>query len=72
MTAFLSIILAFMNIIPIPALDGGHVVFLLWEVVTRRKPSEKVLEYSQIAGMCFLVALLLYANFNDLYRFVIK
>ncbi len=72
MTAFLSIILAFMNIIPIPALDGGHVAFLLWEVVTRRAPSEKFMEYAQTAGMLFLLALLIYANFNDLYRFVLK
>lgn len=70
--AFLSIILGFLNVIPIPALDGGHVMFLLWEVVTRRKPSEKVLEYAQIAGMTFLFALLLYANGNDIYRFFIK
>lgn len=72
MTAFLSIILAFMNIIPIPALDGGHVMFLLWEVVTRRKPSEKFMEYAQMAGMFFLLALLIYANTNDLYRFLVK
>lgn len=72
MTAFLSIILAFMNIIPIPALDGGHVIFLLWEVITRRKPSEKFMEYAQMAGMIFLFALLIYANANDLYRFVLK
>lgn len=72
MTAFLSIILAFMNIIPIPALDGGHVMFLLWEVVTGRKASEKVLEYAQMAGMAFLLFLLIYANFNDIYRFFLK
>lgn len=72
MTAFLSIILAFMNLLPIPALDGGHVAFLLWEVITRRKPSEKFLERAQLAGMLFLIALLLYANFNDIYRFLIK
>ena len=72
MTAFLSIILGFMNIIPIPALDGGHVMFLPWEVVTRRKPSEKFLEYAQTAGMFFLLALLVYANSNDIYRFLIK
>lgn len=72
MTAFLSIILAFMNIIPIPALDGGHVAFLLWEVVTRRKPSDKFLEYAQMAGMLLLFALLIYANSNDIYRFFIK
>ncbi len=72
MTAFLSIILAFMNIIPIPALDGGHVAFLLWEVVTRRKPSDKFMEYAQMAGMLFLLLLLVYANSNDIYRFLIK
>ena len=69
-TAFLSVVLAFMNILPIPALDGGHVMFLLWEIVSRRKPSEKVLEYAQIAGMCFLLLLLVYANGNDLWRAV--
>jgi regulator of sigma E protease len=72
MTAFLSIILAFMNILPIPALDGGHIAFLLWEVVTRRKPSDAFLERAQIVGMTLLIALLLYANFNDIYRFLIK
>lgn len=72
MTAFLSIILAFMNIIPIPALDGGHVMFLLWEVVTRRPVSQKLLEKAQVAGMMFLLLLLLYANSNDIYRFLIK
>ena len=69
LTAFLSIILAFMNILPIPALDGGHVLFLLYEVITRRKPSDKFLEYAQIVGMILLVALLLYANGNDIIRF---
>lgn len=69
-TAFLSIILAFMNILPIPALDGGHVMFLLYEVVTRRKPSDKFLEYAQIAGMAVLFALLLYANGNDIFRLI--
>lgn len=71
-TAFLSVILAFMNILPIPALDGGHVVFVLWEIITRRKPSIKVLEYAQICGMAFLFLLLIYANANDIYRFFIK
>lgn len=71
-TAFLSIILAFMNILPIPALDGGHVMFLLYEVIARRKPSDKFLEYAQIAGMCVLFALLLYANGNDIFRFLFK
>lgn len=72
MAAFLSIILAFMNIIPIPALDGGHVAFLLWEVVTRRAPSQQFLEKAQVGGMFFLIALLVYANFNDVYRFFLK
>ncbi len=72
MAAFLSIILAFMNILPIPALDGGHVLFVLWEIVTRRKPSDKFLERAQIVGMLFLITLLLYANSNDIYRFFIK
>lgn len=67
-TAFLSVVLAFMNLIPIPGLDGGHVLFLLWEVITRRKVSEKVLEYAQMAGMIFLFALLLYANGADIVR----
>lgn len=71
-TAFLSVILAFMNILPIPALDGGHVMFTLYEIITRRKPSEKFLEYAQICGMIFLLLLLVYANFNDIYRFFIK
>ena len=71
-TAFLSVILAFMNILPIPALDGGHVVFTLWEIITRRKPSIKVLEYAQMIGMAFLFLLLIYANANDIYRFFFK
>ena len=71
-TAVLSVILAFMNILPIPALDGGHVLFLLVEIITRRQPSEKFLEYAQMAGMAFLFALLLFANGNDIYRFFFK
>ena len=71
-TAFLSVVLAFMNILPIPALDGGHIMFLLYEIISRRKPSEKFMEYAQIAGMCFLFLLLIYANGNDLYRFFLK
>lgn len=70
MTAFLSIILAVMNILPIPALDGGHVVFLLYEVITRRKPSDKFMEYAQIVGMVILFALMIYAVGNDIFRFV--
>ncbi|MCH5328248.1 MAG: RIP metalloprotease RseP [Coprobacter sp.] len=72
MTAFLSIILAFMNILPIPALDGGHVLFLLYEVITRRQPNEKFMEYAQMAGMIFLFALLIFANGNDIFRFFFK
>lgn len=66
--AFLSVALAFMNILPIPALDGGHVMFLLYEVITRRKPSEKFMEYAQMIGMGLLIALLLYANGMDIIR----
>ena len=72
LTAFLSVILAFMNILPIPALDGGHVMFLLYEIIFRRKPSEKFLERSQMVGMAILFALLLWANGNDIYRWIIK
>ena len=64
-TAFFSIILAFMNLLPIPALDGGHVVFTLVEMVTGRKPSDKFLEYAQVVGMVILFALLIFANGND-------
>jgi len=64
-TAFFSIVLAFMNLLPIPALDGGHVVFTLYEMITRRKPSEKFLEYAQIVGMALLLGLIVYANAND-------
>jgi regulator of sigma E protease len=72
LTAFLSIILAIMNILPIPALDGGHVLFLVFEVITGKKPSDKFLEYAQIAGMVLLLALLLYANGNDVLRLLRK
>ncbi|MBA80133.1 MULTISPECIES: RIP metalloprotease RseP [unclassified Leeuwenhoekiella] len=68
-TAFISIILAFMNILPIPALDGGHVMFLLYEMITGRKPSDKFLEYAQMIGFFLLIALVLYANGNDIYRY---
>ncbi len=64
-TAFFSIVLAFMNLLPIPALDGGHVLFTLGEMITGRKPNEKFLEYAQIVGMVILLALMLYANGND-------
>lgn len=68
MTAFISLVLAFMNILPIPALDGGHVAFLLFEMITGRKPGDKFLEYAQVAGMVILLGLLLFANGNDIYR----
>ena len=64
-TAFFSIALAFMNLLPIPALDGGHVLFTIIEMVTGRKPTDKVLEYAQIAGMVLLLGLMLFANLND-------
>jgi regulator of sigma E protease len=72
MTAFLSVILAFMNILPIPGLDGGHVLFLLYEVVTRRKPSDKFMEYAQVAGMVLLLGLVIYANGMDIIRAIFK
>jgi regulator of sigma E protease len=68
LTAFLSIILGVVNILPIPALDGGHVLFLLYEIVTGRKPSDKFLEYAQITGMIIIFALLIFANGNDILR----
>ena len=71
-TAFLSIILAVMNIIPIPGLDGGHAIFTFWEMITRRKVSDKVLEAAQYVGLVIILMLLLYANGNDIYRFFIK
>lgn len=71
-TAFLSIMLAFLNILPIPALDGGHVVFVLYEMISRRKPNEKVLEYAQIAGFVILIALMLFANGNDIIKYVLN
>ena len=72
MTAFLSVILAFMNILPIPGLDGGHVLFLLFEVISGRKPSDKFMEYTQIAGMILLIGLVLYANGMDIVRAIFK
>ncbi|MFW6018993.1 MAG: RIP metalloprotease RseP [Bacteroidales bacterium] len=68
LTAFLSLILAFMNILPIPALDGGHVMFLLYEIIAGRKPNEKFMEYAQLIGMVLLLTLLLYANGMDVLR----
>ena len=72
MTALLSIILAVMNLIPIPGLDGGHTLFTLWEMVTRRKVSDRVLEIAQYIGLGLILALVLFANGNDIYRFIFK
>lgn len=71
-TAFLSIILAVMNLLPIPALDGGHIVLLLIEMITRRKLSDKAMIYIQTVGVVFLLLLMLYANGNDVYRYFFK
>ena len=68
-TALISIILAFMNILPIPALDGGHVMFLLYEMISGRKPNDKFMEFAQMAGFFLLIALVLFANGNDIYRY---
>lgn len=71
-TAFLSIILAVMNLLPIPGLDGGHALFTLWEMATGRKVADRVLEAAQYAGLLLILGLLIYANGNDIYRFFIK
>jgi len=70
MTAFLSIILAFMNILPIPALDGGHVLFLLYEMITRRKPSEEFMVRAEYVGFGILILLMVVANLNDILRWL--
>jgi regulator of sigma E protease len=70
MTAFLSIILAFMNILPIPALDGGHVLFLLYEMITRRKPSENFMIKAEYVGFGLLILLMVLANLNDILRWL--
>ncbi|MFD1094422.1 RIP metalloprotease RseP [Salegentibacter chungangensis] len=71
-TALISIILAFMNILPIPALDGGHVMFLMYEIITGRKPNDKFMEIAQMVGFFLLIALVLYANGNDIYRWLFE
>ena len=71
-TALISIILAFMNVLPIPALDGGHVVFLSYEMLPGRKPHQKVLEYAQVIGLFLLLGLFVFANGNDIYRFILS
>lgn len=68
MTAWLSIVLAFMNLLPIPALDGGHVMFLLWEIITGKPPRQKVMEIAQVIGMILLFGLLIFANANDVIK----
>jgi regulator of sigma E protease len=68
LTAFLSIMLAILNVLPIPALDGGHVMFLLYEIISGRKPGDKFMEYAQLAGMLILFAILILANGNDILR----
>ena len=70
LTGLLSMILAFMNFLPIPALDGGHVMFLIFEMVSGKKPGEKFMEYAQIVGMVLLLALVLYANANDIIKMI--
>ncbi len=72
LTAFLSIMLAILNLLPIPALDGGHVMFLLYEMISGRKPSEKFLERAQMVGFFILIALVLFANGNDIYKAIFK
>ena len=67
-TALISIILAFMNVLPIPALDGGHVMFLIYEMVSGRKPSDRFMEVSTMIGFFILIAIVLYANGNDIVR----
>lgn len=71
-TALLSIVLAVMNILPIPGLDGGHVLFVLVEIITRRRPSDKFLIYAQVVGMAFLVLLMIYATWNDISRLFLR
>ncbi|OQP54698.1 RIP metalloprotease RseP [Niastella populi] len=72
MTALLSIVLAFMNILPIPALDGGHVLFTLYEIITGRKPGDKFMEYAQMAGMILLLGVMAYALGLDFWRYLFK
>jgi regulator of sigma E protease len=72
LTAFLSMVLAFMNILPIPALDGGHVMFLIYEMITGKEPGEKFMEYAQMTGIFLLIGLMLFANGNDLWSGISK
>ncbi len=68
LTAFLSVMLAVLNVLPIPALDGGHVMFLFYEIIFRRKPSDKFMEYAQVVGMVFIFGLLIFSNMNDIIK----
>ena len=70
-TAILSIMLGVMNLLPIPALDGGHVLFLLFEIISGKKPSDKFMEKAQMVGIVLLIALLLFANGNDIYKAIV-
>ncbi len=70
-TALLSIMLGVMNLLPIPALDGGHVMFLLYEIISGKKPSDKFLERAQLVGFVLLISLLLFANGNDIYKAIV-
>ena len=72
MTALLSIVLAFMNFLPIPGLDGGYVMFIVYELLTGKKPNDKFMEYAQTAGMLLLFALLIFANGNDIFKAFFK
>ena len=67
-TAFLSVMLAVLNLLPIPALDGGHILFTLYEIIARRKPSDKFLEYAQMFGMLILLGIMILAFGNDIFR----
>lgn len=71
-TGLISVVLAFMNILPIPALDGGHVIFTTWELISRRKVPQKVLERAQVVGMAILIALMVFAVFNDVWKHFIR
>ncbi len=71
-TALLSIMLGVMNLLPIPALDGGHVMFLLYEMITGRKPGDKFMEYAQITGFIILISLVLLVNGNDIFKIFTK
>ena len=70
MTALLSVMLAFMNILPIPALDGGHVLFLIYEMITRRKPSEDFMVKAEYVGFAIIILLMVVANLNDVLRWL--